>query len=132
MSVDSLFWPVLVLATLAAMVASQSVISATFSIVKQCYAIGCFPRVKIVHKSKWFRGQIYIPEINWVLLILSLAVMIGFRDINHLGNAYGKSYSFKRILWNFGLKSHIFVLLLQLILYLYPLVLIMLFTGHNN
>ncbi|WRX19355.1 Potassium transporter - like 10 [Theobroma cacao] len=89
MSVDSLFWPVLVLATLAAMVASQSVISATFSIVKQCYAIGCFPRVKIVHKSKWFRGQIYIPEINWVLLILSLAVMIGFRDINHLGNAYG-------------------------------------------
>ncbi|XWS38287.1 hypothetical protein CRYUN_Cryun19dG0118700 [Craigia yunnanensis] len=86
---DSLFWPVLVMATLAAIVASQSVISATFSIVKQCYAIGCFPRVKVVHKSKWFRGQIYIPEINWALLILSLAVTLGFRDINHLGNAYG-------------------------------------------
>lgn len=86
---DSLFWPVLVMAILAAMVASQSVISATFAIVKQCYAMGCFPRVKIVHKSKWFRGQIYIPEINWVLMILSLAVTLGFRDINHLANAYG-------------------------------------------
>ncbi|KAL1108154.1 hypothetical protein V6Z11_D03G094200 [Gossypium hirsutum] len=89
---DSLFWPVLVMATLAAIVASQSVISATFSIVKQSYAIGCFPRVKVVHKSKWFRGQIYIPEINWVLLVLCLAVTVGFRDINHLGNAYGLTY----------------------------------------
>ncbi|XWS61696.1 hypothetical protein CRYUN_Cryun07bG0148100 [Craigia yunnanensis] len=89
MFVDYLFWPVLVVATLAAIVAGQSVISATFSIVKQCYAIGCFPRIKFVHKSKWFHGQIYIPEINWVLLILSLAVTIGFRDLNHLGNAYG-------------------------------------------
>ncbi|XP_039031984.1 potassium transporter 3-like isoform X1 [Hibiscus syriacus] len=86
---DGLFWPVLVMATLAAIIASQSIISFTFSIVKQCYAIGCFPRVKVVHKSKWNRGQIYIPEINWVLLILCLAVTVGFKDINHLGNAYG-------------------------------------------
>lgn len=86
---DALFWPVLVMATLAAIVASQAVISATFSIVKQSYALGCFPRVKIVHKARWIRGQIYIPEINWVLMILSLAVAIGFRDTNHLANAYG-------------------------------------------
>lgn len=88
--VDPLRWPVLVVATLAAIVASQSIISATFSTVKQCYALGCFPRVKVVHKARWVRGQVYIPEINWVLMILSLAVTVGFRDTNRLANAYGK------------------------------------------
>ncbi|XP_031272745.1 potassium transporter 3 isoform X2 [Pistacia vera] len=86
---DLLFWPFIVLATLAAIVASQAVISATFSTVKQCYALGCFPRVKVVHKSRWIRGQVYIPEINWVLMILSLAVTVGFQDTLRLANAYG-------------------------------------------
>ncbi|KAH9775291.1 Potassium transporter 3 [Citrus sinensis] len=88
---NPLRWPVLVVATLAAIVASQSVISATFSTVKQCYALGCFPRVKVVHKARWVRGQVYIPEINWVLMILSLAVTVGFRDTNRLANAYGSA-----------------------------------------
>uniref|UniRef100_A0A1D1Z318 Potassium transporter n=1 Tax=Anthurium amnicola TaxID=1678845 RepID=A0A1D1Z318_9ARAE len=83
------FWPVFVVATLAAIVASQAVISATFSIVKQCHALGCFPRVKVVHTSKWIYGQIYIPEINWILMVLCLAVTIGFRDTTLIGNAYG-------------------------------------------
>ncbi|GLT34804.1 hypothetical protein SLA2020_092990 [Shorea laevis] len=86
---DPFFWPVLLVATLAAIVASQSVISTTFSVVKECYAFGCFPRVKIVQKPRWFHGQIFIREINWVLMILSLAVTVGFQDINHIGNAYG-------------------------------------------
>lgn len=83
------FWPVFVLATLAAIVGSQAVISATFSIVKQCNALNCFPRVKVVHTSRWIYGQIYIPEINWILMVLCLAVTIGFRDTNLIGNAYG-------------------------------------------
>ncbi|XP_044477135.1 potassium transporter 3-like isoform X2 [Mangifera indica] len=86
---EPLFWPFIVLATLAAIVASQAVISATFSTVKQCYALGCFPRVKVVHKSRWIRGQVYIPEINWVLMILCLAVTVGFQDTLCLANAYG-------------------------------------------
>ncbi|XP_038678819.1 potassium transporter 3 isoform X2 [Tripterygium wilfordii] len=86
-----LFWPVLALAIFAAVVASQAAISATFSIVKQCYALGCFFRVKIVHKPKWIHGQIYIPEINWLLMIISLVLAIGFRNSNHMGNAYGIS-----------------------------------------
>ncbi|KAL5814261.1 hypothetical protein ACOSQ4_024902 [Xanthoceras sorbifolium] len=86
---DPLFWPVLIMATLAAIVASQAIISGMFSIVKQCYALGCFPRVKVVHKSRWMRGQVYIPEINWVHMVLSLAVTVGFRDTNRLANAYG-------------------------------------------
>lgn len=83
------FWPVFVVASLAAIVASQAVISATFSIVKQCHALGCFPRVKIVHTSRWIYGQVYIPEINWILMLLCLAVTIGFRDTTVIGNAYG-------------------------------------------
>ncbi|KAJ0977691.1 hypothetical protein J5N97_013165 [Dioscorea zingiberensis] len=86
---NSVFWPVFVIATLAAIVASQAVISATFSIVKQCHAMGCFPRVKIVHTSRWIYGQIYIPEINWILMVLCLAITIGFRDTTLIGNAYG-------------------------------------------
>uniref|UniRef100_A0A7C8Z885 Potassium transporter n=3 Tax=Opuntia streptacantha TaxID=393608 RepID=A0A7C8Z885_OPUST len=83
------YWPMLVIATLAAIVGSQAVITATFSIVKQCHALGCFPRVKVVHTSKHVYGQIYIPEINWILMILTLAITIGFRDTTLIGNAYG-------------------------------------------
>ncbi|URE49291.1 potassium transporter [Musa troglodytarum] len=86
---EPVFWPVFVVATLAAVVASQAVISATFSIVKQCHALGCFPRVKVVHTSRWIYGQIYIPEINWILMLLCLAVTLGFRDTTLIGNAYG-------------------------------------------
>lgn len=84
-----IFWPVFVVATLAAVVGSQAVISATFSIVKQCHALGCFPRVKIVHTSRWIYGQIYIPEINWILMVLCVGVTVVFGDTTLIGNAYG-------------------------------------------
>lgn len=86
---EPVFWPVFVIATLAAIVGSQAVITATFSIIKQCHALGCFPRVKVVHTSKHIYGQIYIPEINWILMILTLAITIGFQDTTIIGNAYG-------------------------------------------
>ncbi|KAF5192401.1 Potassium transporter, partial [Thalictrum thalictroides] len=86
---DKVFWPVFVIATLAAIVGSQAVITATFSIIKQCHALGCFPRVKVVHTSRHIYGQIYIPEINWILMILCLAITIGFQDTTIIGNAYG-------------------------------------------
>lgn len=86
---DTVYWPVFIIATLAAIVASQAIISATFSIVKQCNALGCFPRVKIVHTSRHIYGQIYIPEINWILMIITLAIAIGFQDTTTIGNAYG-------------------------------------------
>ncbi|XP_039047219.1 potassium transporter 4-like [Hibiscus syriacus] len=85
----SVYWPVFVIATLAAIVGSQAIITATFSIIKQCHALGCFPRVKVVHTSKHIFGQIYIPEINWILMILTLAITIGFQDTTLIGNAYG-------------------------------------------
>ncbi|XP_022993539.1 potassium transporter 6-like [Cucurbita maxima] len=82
-------WPVLAIAILAAVVGSQAIITGTFSIIKQCSALGCFPRVKIIHTSSKIHGQIYIPLINWILMILCLAVTIGFRDTKRLGNAAG-------------------------------------------
>ncbi|PNT75424.1 hypothetical protein BRADI_1g32380v3 [Brachypodium distachyon] len=86
---DRVFWPVLIIATLATAVGSQAIISATFSIISQCRALGCFPRIKVVHTSSHVHGQIYIPEVNWTLMSLCLAVTIGFRDTEMIGNAYG-------------------------------------------
>ncbi|KAM0044159.1 putative potassium transporter [Helianthus debilis subsp. tardiflorus] len=86
---EPVFWPVFVIATLASVVGSQAIISATFSIVKQCHALGCFPRVKIVHTSKHMFGQIYIPEINWILMVLTLLIAVGFQDTTLVGHAYG-------------------------------------------
>lgn len=87
--VEKIRWPVLAIAILAAVVGSQAVITGTFSIIKQCSALGCFPKVKIVHTSSKIHGQIYIPEINWILMLLCLAVTVGFRDTKHMGNAAG-------------------------------------------
>ncbi|VAI49060.1 unnamed protein product [Triticum turgidum subsp. durum] len=86
---EKLRWPVLVIAILASVVGSQAIITGTFSIIKQCSALSCFPGVKIVHTSSTVHGQIYIPEINWILMILCLAVTIGFNNTKHLANAQG-------------------------------------------
>ncbi|XP_044495229.1 probable potassium transporter 13 isoform X2 [Mangifera indica] len=86
---EVVFWPVFVIATLATVVASQAIISATFSIISQCRALRCFPRVKVIHTSSHIHGQIYIPEVNWILMVLCIAVVVGFRDTEMIGNAYG-------------------------------------------
>jgi KUP system potassium uptake protein len=86
---EAVFWPVFIVATFAAMVGSQAVISATFSIISQCCALNYFPHVRIIHTSSKIYGQIYIPEVNWMLMCLSLAVTIGLRDTNMMGHAYG-------------------------------------------
>ena len=81
---EAVRWPVLIIAILASVVGSQAIISGTFSIINQSQSLGCFPRVKVVHTSDKIHGQIYIPEINWILMILCIAVTIGFRPrLNH-------------------------------------------------
>ncbi|KNA04057.1 hypothetical protein SOVF_203260 [Spinacia oleracea] len=86
---DGFFWPVFVIATLAAIIASQAMISATFSVIKQAMALGCFPRLKIIHTSKKQMGQIYIPVINWFLMVMCLIVVATFRSTTDIANAYG-------------------------------------------
>ncbi|KAG5600716.1 hypothetical protein H5410_032086 [Solanum commersonii] len=83
------YWPMFVISTLAAVVASQSMISATFSIVKQSLALGCFPRVNIIHTSSKHEGQIYSPEVNYILMILCVTLVLGFKGGVELANAYG-------------------------------------------
>ncbi|KAK7339432.1 hypothetical protein VNO77_20097 [Canavalia gladiata] len=86
---EKIRWPVLAIAILQAVVGSQAIITGTFSIIKQCSAMGCFPKVKIIHTSSKVHGQIYIPEINWCLMVLCLAITVGFRDTKRMGNAAG-------------------------------------------
>lgn len=86
---NGLFWPVFVIATLAAMIASQAMISATFSCIKQSMALGCFPRLKVIHTSRKLMGQIYIPVINWFLMIMCIVVVASFRSTTGIANAYG-------------------------------------------
>lgn len=79
----------LVVAILASIIASQAMISGTFSIIQQSLALGCFPRVKIVHTSTKYEGQVYIPEINYLLMLACVGVALGFRTTDSIGNAYG-------------------------------------------
>ncbi|KAA8529906.1 hypothetical protein F0562_034490 [Nyssa sinensis] len=83
------YWPIFVIATLAAIVASQSLISATFSVIKQSVVLDYFPRVKVVHTSSSKEGEVYSPEINYLLMILCVAVILIFGDGKDIGNAFG-------------------------------------------
>lgn len=87
---DKVYWPIFVIATSAAVVASQSLISATFSVIKQSVVLDYFPRVKVVHTSSCKEGEVYSPEINYILMILCVAVILIFGDGKDIGNAFGK------------------------------------------
>ncbi|KAL4368054.1 hypothetical protein GQ457_05G002310 [Hibiscus cannabinus] len=84
-----IYWPMFVIAVAAAIIASQAMISGTFSIIQQSLALGCFPRVKVVHTSDKYEGQVYIPEINYLLMLACVGVTAGFRTTQKIGNAYG-------------------------------------------
>jgi KUP system potassium uptake protein len=84
-----LLYPLIALATMAAIIASQAMISGAFSLTRQCVQLGYSPRVTIVHTSKQEHGQIYIPEVNNALLIGCLLVVLYFGSSTRLGAAYG-------------------------------------------
>lgn len=81
--------PLIVIATLAAIVASQALISGAFSLTQQAVQLGYSPRVTIVHTSEQEAGQIYIPEVNAALAVGTLLLVAGFRSSTALGAAYG-------------------------------------------
>jgi KUP system potassium uptake protein len=82
-------YPLLVIATLAAIVASQALISGAFSLARQSVQLGYSPRLTIVHTSEREHGQIYVPEVNTALMIGTLLIVLGFRSSGALGAAYG-------------------------------------------
>jgi KUP system potassium uptake protein len=81
--------PLLVLATAAAIIASQAVISGAFSLTRAAIQMGYCPRLAILHTSEKTMGQIYVPFINWSLLAAVLLLVVGFRSSDNLAAAYG-------------------------------------------
>ena len=109
-------YPLIVLATCAAVIASQALISGAFSLTMQAIQLGLIPRLKITHTSDKEIGQIYLPAINWALMIGCIVVVIGFRTSSNLAAAYGIAvtstmvittillYVVARERWNWGFK----------------------------
>ncbi|KAG6902524.1 hypothetical protein C0995_015342 [Termitomyces sp. Mi166 len=85
----ALFWIVYVFAILATIIASQAMITATFSLVQQLVNSRSFPPVRMVHTSDVFQGQIYTPTVNWVLMIATIVIVAIFSNLTNLTNAYG-------------------------------------------
>ncbi|HWI35743.1 MAG TPA: potassium transporter Kup [Burkholderiales bacterium] len=113
-------YPMVVLATAAAVIASQAVITGTYSLTKQAVQLGFLPRMTIVHTSAREAGQIYIPSVNWALCAVVIAAVIGFGSSSRLAGAYGVAVTATmlvdtlltffviRYIWNYPLVLCIF------------------------
>lgn len=82
-------FPVIGLATVATIIASQAVISGAFSLTRQAVQLGYLPRVQIVHTSPSEMGQIYIPQVNWIIMVATVGLVLAFRSSSALAAAYG-------------------------------------------
>jgi len=82
-------YPLVVLATLATCIASQAVITGAYSLTRQAIQLGQLPRLKVEQTSAEARGQIYMPMVNWMLMVAAIALVLIFRSSNHLAGAYG-------------------------------------------
>lgn len=81
--------PLVILSTVATVIASQAVISGAYSLTSQAIQLGYVPRMKILHTSDLAIGQIYIPVVNWMLLVIILCIVLGFKSSENLAAAYG-------------------------------------------
>src|SRR3954468_4971723 len=86
-------YPLVILATMATVIASQAIISGVFSLTRQAIQLGYLPRMEIVHTSRAEIGQVYIPSVNWMLMLATIALVIGFRSSTNLAGAYGVAVS---------------------------------------
>lgn len=114
-------YPLVILATAATVIASQAVISGAFSLTRQAVLLGQFPRLSIIQTSSEEIGQIYIPMINWVLMIAAIGLVLGFRTSSNLAAAYGVSVTTTMVItttlafivtrerWNWKLPASILV-----------------------
>ncbi|MFO1071775.1 MAG: potassium transporter Kup [Geminicoccaceae bacterium] len=88
---EPLLWPLIVLATCATIIASQAVISGVFSLTRQAIQLGYLPRMTVHHTSASEIGQIYLPQVNWLLMVGVLMLVLGFGTSSNLASAYGIS-----------------------------------------
>ena len=91
-------WPMVVLATMATVIASQAVITGGFSVARQAMQLGYIPRMRIKHTSSETIGQIYIPAINWSMAVIVIALVLSFRTSSALATAYGVSVSMTMVI----------------------------------
>ena len=89
MAPEALKLPLVILATMATVIASQALISGVFSLTAQAVQLDYLPRIAIRHTSQKHAGQIYVPLVNWTLMIACIGLVIGFRSSEHLAAAYG-------------------------------------------
>ncbi|HRF66734.1 MAG TPA: potassium transporter Kup [Ignavibacteria bacterium] len=94
-------YPMVILATLATVIASQAVISGAFSLTQQALQLGYLPRLRIIHTSKDERGQIYIPQLNWLLFIATVILVLQFRNSSNLAAAYGIAVTLTMVITSF-------------------------------
>ncbi|WP_029685115.1 low affinity potassium transporter Kup [Tatumella saanichensis] len=135
--------PMLILATLATVIASQAVISGVFSLTRQAVRLGYLPPIRIIHTSENESGQIYIPVINWLLYAAVLIVIVSFKHSSNLAAAYGIAVTGTMILttilsctvarqnwhWNTLLVGLIFVVLLCIDVPLFSANLVKILSG---
>lgn len=89
MAPEALLLPVVILATLATIIASQALISGVFSLTAQAVQLDYLPRIAIRHTSQQHSGQIYVPLVNWVLMVACVGLVLGFQTSSNLAAAYG-------------------------------------------
>jgi KUP system potassium uptake protein len=85
--------PLVLIATAATVIASQAVISGVFSVTTQAVSLGLFPRVRVEHSSAEYAGQIYVPTMNWIMMLATLGLVLGFGSSSALAGAYGLAVS---------------------------------------
>jgi len=93
MAPENVRLPLVILATMATVIASQAVISGAFSVTQQAIQLGFMPRLRIEHTSASSAGQIYIPAVNWALMIMVMLLVLFFRTSSNLAAAYGIAVS---------------------------------------
>ena len=109
-----MLYPMVILATMATVIASQAVISGVFSVTRQAAQLGYCPRIAIRHTSEQAIGQIYVPAANWALLLAVIGLVLGFHNSSNLASAYGIAVTIAmaidtllvlalaRMVWNWG------------------------------
>ena len=125
---EVVLYPMIALATMATVIASQAVISGVFSIARQAMQLGYLPRMTVRHTSESEIGQIYIPFLNWLLLVAVLALVVVFQSSSNLAAAYGIAVTLTMIcdtilvglvmygVWNWSLPKVLLVVIPFLIL----------------
>jgi KUP system potassium uptake protein len=101
--------PFVMLATLASIIAGQAVISGTFSIVNQAIRQGYLPRIKVLQTSEAVRGQIYVPAVNYLLLVGSILLVLGFGSSSELASSYGFAISATMLLTTLAFSAVILI-----------------------